>query len=387
MTTISDAFRNPAGTGVGGVVVRATLVAASEVLTGGGAIIRETETTTASDGTWSLTLTPIASLAVSVGAYYLVTADGHRWTIDVPATGTYDLDDVQVEPGPLPATGATTVALAALQALAILDTIVDAKGDLIVGTAADTPARLPVGADGFVLMADSALAAGVKWAAGGGAPVSSVNGQVGAVVLGATDVGAQPVDADLTTIAALTATSDNVLQSVAGAWASRTPAQLKATLALAKGDVGLGNVDNTSDASKPVSTATQTALDLKAPLASPTLTGTVTLSGRQVSTPDVLTDAATIAVDASLGNDFTVTLGGNRTLGNPTNSVNGQKIVFAIRQDGTGSRTLALGADYRLGTDITAVTLSTAANKTDYLGVRYNGTDSKWDVIAFVKGY
>jgi len=39
--------------------------------------------------------------------------------------------------------------------------------------------------------------------------------------------------------------------------------------------VGLGNVDNTSDASKPVSTAQQTALNLKANLASPTFTGTV----------------------------------------------------------------------------------------------------------------
>jgi hypothetical protein len=40
--------------------------------------------------------------------------------------------------------------------------------------------------------------------------------------------------------------------------------------------VGLGNVDNTADSAKPVSTATQTALDLKAPLASPVLTGTPT---------------------------------------------------------------------------------------------------------------
>jgi hypothetical protein len=39
--------------------------------------------------------------------------------------------------------------------------------------------------------------------------------------------------------------------------------------------VGLGNVDNTSDVNKPVSTATQTALNLKANLASPTFTGTV----------------------------------------------------------------------------------------------------------------
>ncbi|MDF2747923.1 MAG: hypothetical protein K0S98_2210 [Propionibacteriaceae bacterium] len=42
-----------------------------------------------------------------------------------------------------------------------------------------------------------------------------------------------------------------------------------------KAQVGLGSVDNTSDAAKPISTATQTALDLKAPIASPTFTGTV----------------------------------------------------------------------------------------------------------------
>lgn len=44
---------------------------------------------------------------------------------------------------------------------------------------------------------------------------------------------------------------------------------------LNKSDVGLSNVDNTSDANKPISNATQTALNLKANLASPTFTGTV----------------------------------------------------------------------------------------------------------------
>jgi len=48
-----------------------------------------------------------------------------------------------------------------------------------------------------------------------------------------------------------------------------------AVAALTKSSIGLSNVDNTSDASKPISTATQTALDLKAPIASPTFTGTV----------------------------------------------------------------------------------------------------------------
>ncbi|MFM1793026.1 MAG: hypothetical protein RLZZ252_1380, partial [Bacteroidota bacterium] len=46
-------------------------------------------------------------------------------------------------------------------------------------------------------------------------------------------------------------------------------------VSLTKADIGLGNVDNTGDINKPVSTATQTALDLKANLASPSFTGTV----------------------------------------------------------------------------------------------------------------
>ena len=50
---------------------------------------------------------------------------------------------------------------------AIQSTLVDAKGDLLVGTAADTVARLPVGTNNYVLTADSATTEGVKWAAAG----------------------------------------------------------------------------------------------------------------------------------------------------------------------------------------------------------------------------
>ena len=46
---------------------------------------------------------------------------------------------------------------------AIQNAIVDAKGDLIAATAADTPARLAVGTNGQVLTADSAEATGIKW--------------------------------------------------------------------------------------------------------------------------------------------------------------------------------------------------------------------------------
>ena len=48
---------------------------------------------------------------------------------------------------------------------AAADTIFDAKGDLVVGTAADTAARLAVGTNGQILTADSAETTGIKWSA------------------------------------------------------------------------------------------------------------------------------------------------------------------------------------------------------------------------------
>lgn len=78
-------------------------------------------------------------------------------------------------------------------------------------------------------------------------------------------IAAQAADADLTAIAALTPSESDVLQRKSGVWTNRTSAQLKTDLALTKGDVGLSNADNTSDANKPISTATQAALDAKIP--------------------------------------------------------------------------------------------------------------------------
>ena len=51
---------------------------------------------------------------------------------------------------------------------AIQQTLIDAKGDLIAGTGADAVARLAVGANGTTLVADSAEATGLKWAAASG---------------------------------------------------------------------------------------------------------------------------------------------------------------------------------------------------------------------------
>jgi len=51
-------------------------------------------------------------------------------------------------------------------ATSISNALFDAKGDILVATAADTPGKLTVGVDGYVLTADSSTATGLKWAAG-----------------------------------------------------------------------------------------------------------------------------------------------------------------------------------------------------------------------------
>jgi len=86
-----------------------------------------------------------------------------------------------------------------------------------------------------------------------------------------------------------------------------------------------------------------------------------------------LTDAATIATDLSLGNQFQVTLGGNRTLGAPTNVVAGQSGVIRVVQDGTGSRTLAYNSVFKFPGG-TAPTLTTTANAVDLLAYHVEST-------------
>jgi hypothetical protein len=79
-----------------------------------------------------------------------------------------------------------------------------------------------------------------------------------------------------------------------------------------------------------------------------------------------LSDGATITPDFADSNNFSVTLGGNRTLANPSNLVAGQSGCIWITQDGTGSRTLAYGSYWDF-TGGTAPTLSTPAGAVDCL--------------------
>jgi len=82
-----------------------------------------------------------------------------------------------------------------------------------------------------------------------------------------------------------------------------------------------------------------------------------------------LTDGATITPDFADANNYTVTLGGNRTLANPTNLTAGQSGSIFVVQDATGSRTLAYGSywDFSGGTAPTLTTTANAIDRIDYV--------------------
>lgn len=79
-----------------------------------------------------------------------------------------------------------------------------------------------------------------------------------------------------------------------------------------------------------------------------------------------LVDGATVSWDMSTGFDYILTLGGNRTISNPTNTKVGQKGRLILQQDATGNRTLNWGTNYKFSNGLKP-TLSTAANAVDLL--------------------
>ena len=91
-----------------------------------------------------------------------------------------------------------------------------------------------------------------------------------------------------------------------------------------------------------------------------------------------LTDAATIAVDMSQGPHFQVTLGGNRTLVNPTNPGTAKEVWIAIAQDGTGGRTLAFSSDWIAVDSTVAVNSAVSSVTILYATARDFGSGIKW---------
>jgi hypothetical protein len=128
----------------------------------------------------------------------------------------------------------------------------------------------------------------------------------------------------------------------------------------------LAVTDPTADRTFTLPDATTTAAGLAV---------TQTFTKAQRGSISALTDGATITADFAAANNFSVTLGGNRTLANPSNLTAGQSGAIFITQDGTGSRTLAYGSSWDF-TGGTAPTLTTTASAVDLLVYTVRTTSS-----------
>ena len=96
--------------------------------------------------------------------------------------------------------------------------------------------------------------------------------------------------------------------------------------------------------------------------------------------------SGTTLVNAASGNDFRLTVtASTTTIGNPSNSVDGERIDFQITQGAGGSFTVAWGTSYDFGA-AGAPTLTTTAGKVDVIGFVYNAALGKWIYLGAALG-
>lgn len=132
-----------------------------------------------------------------------------------------------------------------------------------------------------------------------------------------------------------------------------------------KSDVGLGNVDNTSDANKPVSTAQQTALDAKAP------------ATRTVGTGLATTGTVNLDMAAVHGTIQTITLTGNPTF-TTSNRAAGREVTLVLSAGGS-ARTITWPSWLAIGA---ALPTSLASGKTLVVTVTFTDTTDAAAVAA-----
>ena len=255
------------------------------------------------------------------------------------------------------------------------------KGDLLVYNTVDSETRLPVGANGLVLTADSTATNGVDWSAVSAADESITNAKLAHMAANTVKVrdansSGDPSDKAVADTQILigdgtgftaAALSGDVTMANTGAVTIASTAVENSMVATGIDAAKLadGSVSNTEfQYINSLSSNAQTQIDAKAAV------GTAnTWTAGQRGEITALSDGATITVDMADSNNFSVTLGGNRTFANPSNDTAGQCGSIFITQDGTGSRTASWGSDWDFagGTAPTLTTTAAAVDRIDYV--------------------
>ena len=255
------------------------------------------------------------------------------------------------------------------------------KGDLLVYNTVDSETRLPVGVNDKVLTADSTATNGVDWKDVSAADESITNAKLAHMAANTVKVrdansSGDPSDKAVADTQILigdgtgftaAALSGDVTMANTGAVTIASTAVENSMVATGIDAAKLadGSVSNTEfQYINSLSSNAQTQIDAKAAV------GTAnTWTAGQRGEITALSDGATITVDMADSNNFSVTLGGNRTFANPSNDTAGQCGSIFITQDGTGSRTASWGSDWDFagGTAPTLTTTAGAVDRIDYI--------------------
>jgi hypothetical protein len=251
------------------------------------------------------------------------------------------------------------------------------QGDFIVRDNAGDNVRLPVGSTGQIISTDSTVARGVVWTTAksllpgttkGDIIVTDGAGHNNRLAVGVTNGMVLSVDST---------TATGLRWGTVGGGGSGTPGGSTSQVQYNNGGAFGGAAQITVDSA-----------GLKMTIGPGTRTNvSFDVAGSIANVPFTLTDASSIALDASRSNVFIVRLTGQpRTLANPTNVNIGQKILLIVSQDATGSRKMGFGTAYKLGTDVPSYDASTTAGTRDYIGLHCLSTVS-CDVVSVSRGY
>lgn len=111
-----------------------------------------------------------------------------------------------------------------------------------------------------------------------------------------------------------------------------------------------------------------------------------TSTSNNIPSSIVYTDT-NIFINAGAATLFRIILTNSAFLHFPTNASDGQQIRISITQDSTGMRLLSYTNSLTFGSDITGITLTTNANKTDWITMIYWAASNRWDVVGVLMGY